>query len=235
MDAGLKWFTRIWVGLVILFNIAGIVGYAVTAQSIGDLVDWVQQTYSPFNIWNHALNLFLLSPAMISYFWRKRRNEGDQFRTRSLAQEKRDDLSRDIVKGSSARDFPPNIGDLEPEKIVSDFGSIIENLDYMSSFHDLSKLPYTKQEISGAIIQSYKTSSDEKIREVLKIGLLALSHFQENIGDSPVQSAVDLTQINIEELSPEDFLAMNAGIDENIYEQLSQTADREYQGYIELL
>ena len=73
MDAGLKWFTRIWFGLVILLNIAGIVGYAIAAQSIWDLVNWVQQTYSPFNIYTHALNLVLISPAIVTYFWRKRR------------------------------------------------------------------------------------------------------------------------------------------------------------------
>ena len=59
-------------------------------------------------------------------------------------------------------------------------------------------LPFTKQEISRAIIQCYKISSDDKIREMLKIALLSLSHFQENIGHLPVQGSVDLTQINIE-------------------------------------
>ena len=96
-------------------------------------------------------------------------------------------------------------------------------------------LPFTKQEISKAIIQSYKISSDDEIREMLKIALLALSHFQENIGDLPVQGSVDLTQINIGELSPEKYLEMNAGTDEVRFKELTETADKEYQGYIRLL
>ena len=81
-------------------------------------------------------------------------------------------------------------------------------------------------------------TTDENMKENLKSGLLALSHFQENIGDSPVKGAVDLTKINIDELSPAKYLAISAwneGIDKGKYEHLSQQADKEYQGYIELL
>jgi hypothetical protein len=74
VDAGLKWFTRIWMGLVMLLNIAGIVGYAITTESIWDFVSWVQETYSPFNLWTHGLNVILVSPAILTYFWRKKRN-----------------------------------------------------------------------------------------------------------------------------------------------------------------
>lgn len=74
MDKALKWFANIWIGMVVLLNVAGIIGHGLTAQSIGDVVNWVQQTYSPFNIWTHGLNLLLLSPAILIYFWREKRN-----------------------------------------------------------------------------------------------------------------------------------------------------------------
>ena len=61
-------------GLVMLLNIAGIVGYAITTESIWDFVSWVQETYSPFNLWTHGLNVILVSPAILTYFWRKKRN-----------------------------------------------------------------------------------------------------------------------------------------------------------------
>ncbi len=74
MDAALKWFTRIWIGLVILANITGIAGFAINAQSIWDWVDQVQRAYSPFNIASHGLNLLLVFPAILTHFWRKKRN-----------------------------------------------------------------------------------------------------------------------------------------------------------------
>ena len=121
------------------------------------------------------------------------------------------------------------------ENVVSEFGQVMENLDWLLAFHDVGKLPYPKETILNSIVSAYKLTADENMKEILKSGLLALSHFQENIGDSPVKGAVDLTQINIDELSPEKYLAMNEGIDKEKYEHLSQQADKEYQGYIELL
>ena len=49
--------------------------------------------------------------------------------------------------------------------------------------------------------------------------MLALSHFQENIGDSPIQDNVDLTQINIDKLSPEDYLKMSESLDKERYQE----------------
>ena len=123
----------------------------------------------------------------------------------------------------------------DTEKVVNEFGQVMENLDWVSAFHDVGKLPYPKETILYAIVTVYKLTADENMKEHLKTGLLALSHFQENIGDSPVEGFVDLTQINIDELSPEKYLAMDKGIDKEKYELLSKQADEEYQGYIELL
>jgi len=126
-------------------------------------------------------------------------------------------------------------GNQDTENVVNEFGQVMENLDWLLAFHDVGKLPYPKETILNSIVSAYKLTVDESMKGTLKAGLLALSHFQENIGDSPVRGAVDLTQINIDELSPEKYLAMNTGIDKEKYEHLSQQADKEYQGYIELL
>ena len=61
-------------GLVMLLNIAGIVGYAITTESIWDFVSWVQETYSPFNLWTHGINVILVFSAILTYFWRKKKN-----------------------------------------------------------------------------------------------------------------------------------------------------------------
>jgi len=235
MDTGLKWFTRVWIGLVISINIAGITAYAITAQSIWDLVDWIQQTYSPFNIWNHALNLLLVSPAVLTYIWRKKRNNNHHLLTGLLAQEKSGDTALGTLRDASESKSPSKGEPLEPERIINEFGNFIEDLDYMSSFYDVNKLPYPKENISKAIIQSYKMTADGNMREVLKIGLLALSHFQEDIGDSPVQGELDLTQFNLDELSPEEYLKKSGSLDKERFQKLLQKAEEEYQHYLNLL
>jgi hypothetical protein len=126
----------------------------------------------------------------------------------------------------------------DTENVVNAFGQVMENLDCLLAFHDVGKLPYPKETILKSIVSAYKITADENMKKNFKSGLLALSNFQENIGDSPVKGAVDLTQINIDELSPAKYLAISAwneGIDKEKYEHLSQQADKEYQGYIELL
>ena len=75
MDTFLTWFWRLWVGLVILANIAGIVGTALTSDSFWTFLDWLQQTYSPFNIWNWGLNIVLLMPAFGAYWWKEKRKK----------------------------------------------------------------------------------------------------------------------------------------------------------------
>jgi hypothetical protein len=59
--------------------------------------------------------------------------------------------------------------------------------------------------------------------------------FQEDVGDSPIRSDVDFTQINIDELSPEDYRKMRESLDKEKYEQFLQQAEKEYQRYLTLL
>lgn len=155
--------------------------------------------------------------------------------TRSFMQAQREDMAvgtgLDSVETKSVSDS----GNQDIENVVNKFSKVMEELDYVSKFHDIEKLPYPKEEILNSIISAYKLTADENMRETLKVGLLALSHFQEDIGNSPIQGTVDLTKLNIDDLSPEDYLKMNAGIDREKYENLSQQADKEYEGYLELL
>jgi len=75
MDFTLKWFYRIWFGLVIGLNIMGIVGMYISTQSFIETWRWVQETYSPYNPWNMILNIILLSPGFGVYIWRNKRLE----------------------------------------------------------------------------------------------------------------------------------------------------------------
>jgi hypothetical protein len=71
---GLIW---IWVGIICLFNLAGIAG-AFIGNDFLTAVGKVQEWYSPFNIWTHGLNLILLSPAIATYIWLEKRRKQDE-------------------------------------------------------------------------------------------------------------------------------------------------------------
>ena len=73
VDFTLKWFYRIWFSLVIGLNIIGIIGMYLSTSSFIETWEWVQQTYSPYNLWNLVLNLILLSPGYGVYVWRNQR------------------------------------------------------------------------------------------------------------------------------------------------------------------
>lgn len=75
MDRGLSWFVRIWIGLVLLLNVAGVAGIFFTAETFWAGVGQVQDVYSPFNLWTHGLNIALISPAIGAYFWRECRRK----------------------------------------------------------------------------------------------------------------------------------------------------------------
>ena len=95
-------------------------------------------------------------------------------------------------------------------------GILLNKSDFIQSFHNVGKLPFAKKEIYHSIIESLKISFDDKIRQALIAALLQLFHFQENTGDSSVRASVDLTHINIAELLPEQYLEMNACMDESM-------------------
>lgn len=73
MDNALLWFIRIWVGLVIVVNLAAVAGIIVTATSFGEAWSQVTMVFSPFNLVNVAMELLFLSPALAAAWWLDRR------------------------------------------------------------------------------------------------------------------------------------------------------------------
>jgi len=88
----------------------------------------------------------------------------------------RDDMESKSIPEDQIRVF---------DTIINEFGSVMEDLDNLSDFHDLDKLPFQKEEILNAIIGTFEVTSDQNKRETLEVGLLALSQFLENVGDPP--------------------------------------------------
>ena len=72
MNRLLTVFIWIWVTGVLLLNFISMAGFFLT-MSFWEAVAKIQDTYSPFNVWTHGLNVVLLLPAIAAYFWRDRR------------------------------------------------------------------------------------------------------------------------------------------------------------------
>ena len=75
MNIFLKIFYYSWFGLIIVLNIIAIIGMYISTQSIYETWIWLQNTYSPFNVWNAMLNILLLMPGIGAYVWREKRLE----------------------------------------------------------------------------------------------------------------------------------------------------------------
>jgi len=81
MNIFLKWFYIVWFGLVLLLNLLGVIGTAITTKSFFETLSWLQETYSPFNIWTHLLNIILCLPGLGAYIWLKKRKSNENQQT----------------------------------------------------------------------------------------------------------------------------------------------------------
>lgn len=72
MDKALTIFIWIWAFIAVAVNVVAIAGFFVTADSFWAGLGRVQDTYSPFNIFNWIAELILISPAIGAVIWRDR-------------------------------------------------------------------------------------------------------------------------------------------------------------------
>ncbi len=65
------------------------------------------------------------------------------------------------------------------QKIVRDYGVVIESLEnQLGMLLPMSLLPYPKEDIRAALIRSIEvTTTDDVMKEALKVGLLVLDDF----------------------------------------------------------
>ncbi len=64
------------------------------------------------------------------------------------------------------------------QKIVRDYGVVIENLENQLGMRvPMSLLPYPKEDIRAALIRSIELTTDDVVKEALKVGLLFLDDF----------------------------------------------------------
>jgi hypothetical protein len=72
MDTALKWFIRVWVGIAILVNLAGIMGLYLAAPTLWDFIERAQAIYAPTNVINFVAELVLFAPAIAAFAWREK-------------------------------------------------------------------------------------------------------------------------------------------------------------------
>ncbi len=64
------------------------------------------------------------------------------------------------------------------QKIVRDYGVVIESLEtQLEMLLPMSLLPYPKEDIRAALIRSIEVTTDDVMKEALKVGLLVLDDF----------------------------------------------------------
>ncbi len=64
------------------------------------------------------------------------------------------------------------------QKIVRDYGVVIESLEnQLGVLVPMSLLPYPKEDIRAALIRSIEVTTDDVMKEALKVGLLVLDDF----------------------------------------------------------
>ena len=77
------------------------------------------------------------------------------------------------------------------QKIVRDYGVVIENLEnQLGVLVPMSLLPYPKEDIRAALIRSIEVTTDDVMKEALKVGLLVLDDFipdEEVLADEEVR------------------------------------------------
>ena len=73
MDKALTWFINSWLALVVVANVAAVVGFFVGAATFWDGLTRIKEVYSPFNFANFITEVLSLSPALGAMYWRDRR------------------------------------------------------------------------------------------------------------------------------------------------------------------
>ena len=64
------------------------------------------------------------------------------------------------------------------QKIVRDYGVVIESLEtQLEMLLPMSLLPYPKEDVRAALIRSIELTTDDVMKEALKVGLLVLDDF----------------------------------------------------------
>ncbi|TBB97187.1 hypothetical protein ELH39_07990 [Rhizobium ruizarguesonis] len=72
MNRALKIFISVWIAIAVIVNVVAIAGMFMHDGFWGGLAR-VQDTFSPFNIFNWIMEVILFAPAILASMWLERR------------------------------------------------------------------------------------------------------------------------------------------------------------------
>ncbi len=144
-----------------------------------------------------------------------------------------------LVKSMAAKKSaePYEIGSEEDKNIVSDFGSLMESKpDLMTSFYDTKVLPHKKEKIVTALFNLHDMTFDQIRKDQLKVGLLAISRFQDGVGENPISEIPDIPAAHGDLSEMAETIVNNAkAIDEDLLNHLKEVSKKEYDSFTEKL
>lgn len=118
---------------------------------------------------------------------------------------------------------------IDPEtylRILNDYGSFLEkNSGY--SFYDIKLLPHQKDSILSAIMYFIRTAHDEEMINVLTTAAMALSSFQDDVGETMISPWTD---IEIESMDARELAALVLKFDNEKFQKLSAIQREEDEG-----
>ena len=97
-------------------------------------------------------------------------------------------------------------------KIVSDYGTVLEEKTALGIVRDLHSLPHPKDKIKQALRFALRVTKDNIMREHLKVAYISLSNFQE------------LSDAEVEALQKWNRIVSNSSIGKSISELQSEAA-----------
>ena len=92
----LHWFIKIWIAFIVLLVLISIFGTYTRTQSIPMTIEWLQYTFSPFNIVNFLVVLAFLSPVFIADKWKEKLE----------AKKALEDLDKKLPKQEPTKKYP---------------------------------------------------------------------------------------------------------------------------------
>ena len=104
-------------------------------------------------------------------------------------------FSKLFGKGDQESSSSTTINPEDAVKIIQEYGNVLENNSPMlGSVADVCKLPYKKEHIKQALIIGLHETNNEKMKEILKVGYIELSNWQENVGNE--DQGLDFSKID---------------------------------------
>ena len=89
-----------------------------------------------------------------------------------------------------------SMSEQEAKKIIQAYGAVLQTkAPTPGCVADVSKLPYPKEKIKAALLIGLKATSDQQMKEMLKVGYIQLADWQEGVGG--IDQGLNLLNMNL--------------------------------------